>query len=100
MYKTKTSVWDAYGEFNIETAENPMAWPNENLVIMKKKYIRGATYTIMGVFLSSMRKTDGIDLNLIPSGQSYFHGFWYLNEPKTDAEIASVQKQNGVIFAL
>ena len=91
VYKTQTAARDAYGDFNIE-ARGPIAWPNEGIVEIKKSYVDGATYTLMGTFSSSKMNSPGIDLNQIPQGYSYFNGVWMLNLPKTEAEAASIKK--------
>ncbi len=62
VYRTQTAARDAYGDFNI-AARGPNAWPTEGLIEIKKSYVNGATYTLMGSFSPNKMSMTGIDLN-------------------------------------
>jgi hypothetical protein len=62
VYRTQTAARDAFGDFNI-AARGPAAWPTEGLVEIKKSYIDGATYSLMGTFSPTKMTFAGIDSN-------------------------------------
>lgn len=90
VYKASDVVKDIDGYYNFE-ARSIMAWPNEGLTQIMKKYINKDAVTMLGTFTSD-RSAFPVALSplVVPEASLYFAGFWYIKEPKTDSEIKAV----------